>query len=105
MTNTKEKSRNQNSLDFPFIGYVGYVVTKFFSSFTKLSYLLDRIETLLLRDRINELTIDRPIYIVGLARAGTTITLEILEKHPFLASHKYKHLPMPFLPHSFGQFT
>lgn len=105
MTNTKKKSRNQNSLDFPFIGYVGYAVTKFFSSFTKLSYLLDRIETLLLRNRINELTIDRPIYILGLARAGTTITLEMLEKHPFLASHKYKHLPMPFLPHAFSQFT
>jgi len=105
MTNTKEKSRKQNRLDFPYIGYIGYAVTKFFSSFTKLSYLLDRIETLLLRDRINELTIDRPIYIVGLARAGTTITLEILEKHPFLASHKYKHLPMPFLPHAFSQFT
>lgn len=105
MTNTKKKSRNQNSLDFPFVGYVGYAVTKFFSSFTKLSYLLDRIETLLLRNRINELTIDRPIYILGLARAGTTITLEMLEKHPFLASHKYKHLPMPFLPHAFSQFT
>jgi len=105
MTNTKEKSRKQNRLDFPYIEYIGYAVTKFFSSFTKLSYLLDRIETLLLRDRINELTIDRPIYIVGLARAGTTITLEILEKHPFLASHKYKHLPMPFLPHAFSQFT
>jgi len=105
MKNTKEKSRNQNSLDFPFVGYIGYAVTKFFSSFKKLSYLLDRIETLLLRNAISELTIDRPIYIVGLARAGTTITLEMLNKHPFLASHKYKHLPMPFLPHAFGQFT
>lgn len=105
MKNSKEKSRNQNSLDFPFVGYVGYAVTKFFSSFTKLSYLLDRIETILLHNSINKLTIDRPIYIMGLARAGTTITLEMLEKHPFLASHKYKHLPMPFLPHAFSHFT
>ena len=105
MKNSKEKSMNQNSLDFPFVGYVGYAVTKFFSSFTKLSYLLDRIETILLHNSINKLTIDRPIYIMGLARAGTTITLEMLEKHPFLASHKYKHLPMPFLPHAFSHFT
>ena len=99
------KSKNRDLINFPLMGYVGYGVTKFFTSFTKLSYLLDRIETLLLRDSVNELTVDRPIYITGLARAGTTIILEMLNKHPFLASHKYKHIPMPFLPHAFGQFS
>jgi len=99
------KSKNKDSMKFPLMGYAGYALTKFFSSFKRLSYLLDSIETLLLRDEINKLTIDRPIYIIGLARAGTTIILEMLNKHPFLASHKYKHILMPFLPHAFGQFT
>ncbi len=105
MTNTIEKSKTQNILEVPFKGYAGYALTKFFSKFKKLSTLLDRLETLALRDEINELTIDRPIYIIGVARAGTTIILEMLNKHPLLASHKYRHIPMPFLPHWFTKIT
>lgn len=105
MTDTKKRIRNEKNLDFPVIGYAGYTLTKFFSSFKNLSYFLSRIETLLSLDEINELTIDRPIYIVGLARAGTTIILEMLSKHPFLASHKYRHLLMPYFPHRFSRIV
>ncbi|MHA2280472.1 MAG: sulfotransferase [Promethearchaeota archaeon] len=104
MTNTDEKSKNQDNQEFPFKGYLAYALTKFFSTFKNLSTLLDRFETLTLRKEIDKLTVDRPIYITGLARAGTTIILEMLNKHPFLASHKYKHLPLPFLPHWFSYF-
>ena len=105
MTDPKKRIRNEKNLDFPVIGYAGYALTKFFSSFKNLSYFLSRIETLLSLDEINELTIDRPIYIVGLARAGTTIILEMLGKHPFLASHKYRHLLMPYFPHRFSRIV
>ncbi len=63
------KSKNKDLIKYPLMGYIGYGVTKLFSSFKKVSYLLDSIETLLLRDSINKLTIDRPVYIIGLARA------------------------------------
>ncbi|MFX0049009.1 MAG: sulfotransferase [Candidatus Hermodarchaeota archaeon] len=99
----KEQPRAQNSNDFPYMGYAGYALTKFFSSFKKLSYFLARIETLLSHGDINKLSIDKPIYIVGLARSGTTIILEMLSKHPFLATHKYRHLPMPYFPHRFSR--
>ncbi len=97
------KSKNKDSTNFPLSGYAGYGITKFFSSVKRLSYLLARIETLLSHDEINDLSIERPIYIVGLARAGTTIILEMLSKHPFLASHKYRHFLMPYFPHRFSR--
>jgi len=101
MTNIKKKSER----DFPVTGYMGYALTKFFSSFKKLSYFLSRMETLLSYHDINDLTIDKPIYIVGLARTGTTIVLEMLNKHPSLASHKYRNLLMPYFPHRFSRIV
>jgi len=105
MTNTKKKTKNEINIDFPVTGYMGYALTKFFFSFKKLSYFLSRMETLLSYNDINDLTIDKPIYIVGLARTGTTIVLEMLNKHPFLASHKYRNLLMPYSPHRFSRFV
>lgn len=105
MTDSKKRAKSEKILDFPTSGYAAYAVAKFFSSFNKLSYLLSKIETLLSRDVINQLTIDRPIYIVGLARAGTTIILEMLCKHPILASHKYRHFLVPFLPHRYSRLV
>ena len=101
MTGSKNKTRS----DFPITGYAVYAVAKFFSSFNKVSYFLSRMETLLSRNEIDALTIDRPIYIVGLARAGTTIILEMLHKHPFSASHKYRHFLVPFLPHRYSRLV
>lgn len=105
MTTTINNSKTNKSQDFPYIGYAGYALTKFFASFKKLSYFLAKIETLLSYNEIIELTIDRPIYIVGLARAGTTIMLEMLSKHPILAVHKYRHFPIPYFPHRFSRIV
>lgn len=99
------KSKKKDSSKISLKGYATYGITKFFNTFKSLSFLLDRIETNFLLKDINKLDIDRPIYIIGLARAGTTIILEMLEHHPFLASHKYKHLPMPYLPHGFSKIA
>ncbi|MHA2049671.1 MAG: sulfotransferase [Promethearchaeota archaeon] len=87
------------------MGYAGYTISKFFHSFKSLSFLLDRLETLTLHKDIYDLTVDKPIYITGVARAGTTIILEMLSKHPDLASHRYKHLLIPYIPHWFSQIT
>jgi len=105
MTIAKKAVKNNKNFDFPFAGYWAYALTKFFTSFKKLSYFLTRMETLLSRNEINKLTVDRPIYIIGLARSGTTIILEMLHKHPLLASHKYRHFIMPFFPHRFSRIV
>ena len=99
------KSKNKNEYKFPLVGYAGYGITKFFTSFNSLSLIFDKIETLFMHNEINKIEIDRPIYITGLARAGTTIVLEMLDKHPDLASHKYKNVLMPYLPDWFSQIA
>ncbi|MFX1375914.1 MAG: sulfotransferase [Promethearchaeota archaeon] len=99
------KSKNKDSINFPLVGYAGYWLTKFFDSFTSLSFLLDGLETKFLLDDMKKIEIDRPIYITGLSRAGTTIILEMLDKHPDLASHKYKNVLMPYLPYWFSQMA
>ncbi|MFX0020987.1 MAG: sulfotransferase [Candidatus Hermodarchaeota archaeon] len=99
------KTLDRNSHKFPLVGNAGYAITKFFTSFKIISFLLDRIETMFLQNDIKKISIDRPIFITGLARAGTTIILEMLEKHPDLASHKYKNVLMPYLPDWFSQIV
>ena len=66
---------------------------------------MSRLETLSLRSRLASVTVDRPIYVVGIARGGTTITLELLSRHPEVATHLYRDMPCPFLPWWFGLLT
>src|SRR5918996_5579648 len=42
--------------------------------------------------------IDRPIYVTGLARSGSTILLELLAAHPDVATHRYKDFPLLQIP-------
>ncbi|MFX1494941.1 MAG: sulfotransferase [Promethearchaeota archaeon] len=103
MLRIKAKSKNHDSFKFPLLGYVGYFIAKFFDTFKNFSFFLDRYETMQLRHHIDKIEIDRPIYITGLARAGTTIILEMLSKHPDLASHRYKYLLIPYIPYWINQ--
>ncbi len=57
------------------------------------------LETRLLRDRLDDLRIDRPVYISGLARAGTTILLEIVARHPDVVTHQYRDYPPVYTPY------
>ena len=59
---------------------------------------LGNLESLTLRDQLDAIEIDRPVYVTGIARAGTTIALELLSRHPELASHKYRDFPGQFVP-------
>lgn len=59
---------------------------------------LGNLESITLREEIDATEIDGPIYVSGIARAGTTILLELLSRHPELASHKYRDFPGMFVP-------
>ena len=50
---------------------------------------MGKLETQLLKGRLARRAVDAPIYITGLARAGTTLLLNILASHPRLTSFKY----------------
>lgn len=66
---------------------------------------LGNLETHMLADRLAGVTIEKPIYVSGLARSGTTILLEILSRHPWLASHRYRDFPPVLTPWAWNWFV
>lgn len=59
---------------------------------------LGNLESATLREQLEAIPIDRPVYVAGIARAGTTIVLELLSRHPDVATHKYRDFPGQFVP-------
>jgi sulfotransferase family protein len=66
---------------------------------------LGKLETQWLKDSVAAVNIDRPIYVTGLARSGTTILLELLASHPDVASHKYRDFPLVHVPYWWNWFV
>ncbi|MFX1517488.1 MAG: sulfotransferase [Promethearchaeota archaeon] len=92
----KTKSKEYKEFDFP---APMYFIVKFFHRFPFLANIIHTCESYQLKKRIEKAKIEKPIYITGLARAGTTITLEMLNKHPDIAAHRYLHMVLPYTPH------
>ena len=59
-------------------------------------------ESRLLANRLAATTIDRPVFISGLARAGTTILLRKLCELPEFAAHRYSDFPFLFTPYAWA---
>ena len=70
----------------------------FVSRRPRLWIALGNLETRVMADEISATAVDRPIFISGLARAGSTILLEILAQHPDVVSHRYQDYPLVFTP-------
>jgi hypothetical protein len=70
----------------------------------RMFHRLGRIESSWLRDSLSARDIDRPIYVTGLARSGTTILLELLAQLPGLVSHRYKDFPLVHVPYWWNAF-
>lgn len=63
---------------------------------------LGNLESKVLSKRIAGAEVDRPVYICGLPRAGTTITLQMLSEHPDVTTHKYADFLMPYTPYAWN---
>ncbi|MBY5934998.1 sulfotransferase [Tateyamaria omphalii] len=59
---------------------------------------LGRFETRFYRRRLDAETVQRPVFITSLPRAGTTIMLEGLARLPHFASATYQHMPFTLSP-------
>lgn len=60
---------------------------------------LGDLESAVLRERMRTVRIDRPVYVAGLARSGSTILLEVLAGHPQVVTHRYRDFPPVFTPY------
>jgi len=76
-----------------------YLQSRFFAATSGLWRRLAEIETAVLRDDIASKSVDRPVYVTGLPRAGTTILTEMLAQHPDLTSHRYSDFPNVWTPY------
>lgn len=59
---------------------------------------LGRLETSLLEDRLAALSINKPVFVCGLARSGSTLLHEIVASAPGVATHRVKDYPLVFTP-------
>jgi Sulfotransferase family len=75
-----------------------YLLTRFAHSLQGQMKLLGDVETDWLGDRLEAIEIDRPVFITGLARSGTTILLNLLAQLPQVATHRYRDFPFLFVP-------
>ena len=50
------------------------------------------------RAELDAISIDRPLYVAGLARSGSTILLELLAGRPGVATHRYRDFPPVYTP-------
>ncbi|WP_204352939.1 sulfotransferase family protein [Salinicola peritrichatus] len=60
---------------------------------------LGNVESRAVQDAIADIRVDRPVYVAGLARSGTTVLLEHLARHPAVATHRYADFPPLLTPY------
>jgi hypothetical protein len=65
---------------------------------------LGSLETVFLRKNLEAIKIDRPIFVCGLARSGTTILLELLAENSQLGTYRYKDFPLVMLPYWWDRY-
>ncbi len=65
---------------------------------------LGNLESRILREEIDNAPLQRPVFVTGLARSGTTILLEILSRCPGFVSHRYKDFPFLYTPYLWNAF-
>ncbi len=56
-------------------------------------------------DAVSAQPINAPIFITALPRAGTTLLLELLAKHPDVVTHTYRDMPFVLSPIMWKQFS
>lgn len=61
--------------------------------------MLGDLETRVLADELHAVRIERPVFICGLARSGSTVLLEALHAHPHFTAHHYSDYPPLWTPY------
>jgi hypothetical protein len=67
--------------------------------------LIADLEDRLFARQLAALQADRPVFVTGLPRAGTTMLLEILARLPDFAAHTYREMPFVLIPCLWSRFS
>lgn len=70
-----------------------------FARWPGLGRALGNLETRMLAGTIADVPIERPVYVAGLARSGSTMLLEAFARHPTFTSHRYSDYPPVWTPY------
>ncbi|MFW9787374.1 MAG: sulfotransferase [Candidatus Thorarchaeota archaeon] len=100
----KIKRRESDKAQFEFPTPM-YYIAKLAKSVPAFADLLHTLEFRKYGKQLESYQVDRPIFVTGIARAGTTITLEMLSHHPDVAYHRYLHMVLPYAPHWIQQIA
>ena len=76
-----------------------YWQSRFFDATKTVWKQLADIESWALADEIVGQSVNRPVYVCGLARSGTTVVTEMLNAHQDLTSHRYSDFPNVYTPY------
>lgn len=85
----------------PFLDAFGWLVDRYRAFWLGLG----RLESSLLAQELRAVSVTMPIYVCGLARAGTTLLHEIAASPRGVASHRIKDYPMVYTPYWWRQAT
>lgn len=99
ISRTSPKATDAFHVD-PWVHVLGGLVSRHRRAWIRLGNL----ETRLLNDELSNTSITAPLYIAGLARSGSTLLLEILNRHPQIVTHRYQDYPMLFTPYAWQRF-
>jgi hypothetical protein len=80
------------------IAAADYALLRFSQAAPGLLNRLSQWENWLFAKELRLLEIKRPVFICGLARAGSTVLLELLAKLPGVATHRYRDFPFLQIP-------
>ena len=81
-----------------------FLMTRFAGAASGMLKMLAELETDALGDRLERVQLDRPTFIAGLARAGTTVLLELFARLPEVGTHRYRDFPFLFVPYWWNQY-
>lgn len=76
-----------------------HIASKLVASTAGFWKTLGNLETSLLPKELSRRPIVKPIFVCGVARAGSTILTEVISQHPQLACHHYSDFPLTWIPY------
>lgn len=104
MSETVDKSRGDTGLADNYSA-LDRVLHRIAFVHPKVQQVLSDIENDLFRKRLEQTIIDRPVFITGLPRAGTTLLLEMLYETGEFSSYTYRQMPFVLAPLLWDRLT